>query len=113
MLQAWLDAAEEALTTPFISQTNETVSQPMLISQAQQDQKNLLGMVIAFRALLRCFEADGEVALSLCQQALTLLSADNTLGRMQIASAQFVAYYTSSANDVVFHHCNADSGPSI
>ncbi len=101
MLQGWLDAAEEALSAPLISQTSETTSELILSSQAQQNQKNLLGMVITFRAMFRCFEADGEVALSLCQQALTLLSADDTLGRMQVAIMRFIAYYTSSANDVV------------
>jgi LuxR family maltose regulon positive regulatory protein len=101
LLQVWLDAAQEALSAPLISQTSETISEPMLFSQAQQDQKNLRGMVIAFRTLLRCYEADGEVALSLCQQALALLSAENSIGHIQVFMVQFIAYYTSSANDVV------------
>ena len=56
MLQIWIDAAEKALTTPLISEIHETVRQLMLASQAQQDQKDLLGMVIAFRALLHCYQ---------------------------------------------------------
>ncbi|HEX3641525.1 MAG TPA: LuxR C-terminal-related transcriptional regulator, partial [Ktedonobacteraceae bacterium] len=42
-----------------------------------------------------------KVALSLCQQALALLSAENSIARIQVFMVQFIAYYTSSANDVV------------
>ena len=46
-------------------------------------------------------EEDGEAALPLCQRALALLSAKNIVGRIQVAIAQLIAYYISSANDAV------------
>lgn len=109
LLQAWLDAAQEALSAPLISQTSETISEPMLSSY----QKDLRGMVIAFRALLRSLEADGEVALSLCQQALALLSAENGIGHMSVFMVQHIAYYISSANDVVAAFASAQQAVSL
>ena len=61
----------------------------MLAPEAQQEQENLLGEVIAFRAILQSYQEDGQAALSLCQQALSLLSADNFMTRAyQSACAQ-------------------------
>ena len=57
--------------------------------------------MIAFRAILRSYQEDGQAALPLCQQAFALLSAENYLVRAQVACAQFWAYYTSAANDAV------------
>jgi LuxR family maltose regulon positive regulatory protein len=100
MLQAWLDAAEEAAKTWLISQTQEQVFDPILASQAWQNQENVLGEVIGWHALLRSIEEDSK-ALTLCQQALALLSADNMVSRSLIAIAQSVAYLNSSANDAM------------
>ncbi|HEY4036625.1 MAG TPA: LuxR C-terminal-related transcriptional regulator, partial [Ktedonobacteraceae bacterium] len=93
-LQAWLDAAEAALTASLTMQTSTD------LPQARKEQENLLGEVIAWQAQLRSFQ-EGHVALSRCQQALTLLSADNNMVRAQLASAQLIASYASSANNAV------------
>src|SRR6202023_2550310 len=53
-----------------------------------------------WRATLRSLDNDGEAALPLCQQALTLLSPDNYIVRSYVALAELFAYYFS-ANDVV------------
>ena len=53
MLQGWLDAAEATLTASLTTQTHEDASHTMLTPQARQEQENLLGEVIAFRAFLR------------------------------------------------------------
>ncbi len=101
MLNGWLDAAEATLTTSLTRQGNEENSDLMLELQSRQEQENLLGEVIAWRAALWFLTEDGEVSLTLCQRALSLLSAGNTLGRAQIANFQIHTYYTSAANDIV------------
>jgi len=100
-LVAWLDTAEETLTASLRAQTSEGVSHTLLAPEMRQDQENLLGEVIAFRAFLYCFEGDGQTALALCQQALTLLSAQNFSTRVHVATSQIIAHYTSAANDAV------------
>ena len=99
-LEAWLDAAEARLTASFTVQTNQDASQPMLDPKELQEQKNLLGEVLAFRAMLRsCQEEDGQIALSLCQQAESLLSANNFIAHAQVSFARMQASYLSSLND--------------
>jgi hypothetical protein len=51
VLTAWL-------TTPI----NENTFEPMLASQARQDQENLLGEVIAWRAVLLSYQANRPLA---------------------------------------------------
>src|SRR5262249_39118453 len=76
--------------------------QTILPSETQQDQEDLLGRVLALRALLQSYQDDDECATSsLCHKALTLLSADNFLSRTTVACAQFWASYSSSANNAV------------
>lgn len=101
ILESWLDSAEAALTTSPVKTIDTDPSTPTLIPHARKEQENLLGEVIAFRALMRSYQENGQTALPLCQQALALLSADNYLVRAQVACAQFWAYYTSAANDAV------------
>ncbi len=104
ILEDWLDAAETALTTsPRDAIDTETLDpiDPISIPQTREEQANLLGEVTAFRALVRSYQKNGETALPLCQQALTLLPANNYLVCTQVACAQFWAYYTSTANDAV------------
>jgi LuxR family maltose regulon positive regulatory protein len=102
MLQTWLDAAEVTLTVSLTTQTDEDASSPMLSPQARQEQENLLGDLIACRAFLESFkEEGGQGTLVLCQQALSLLSADNSILRAQVYWAQLRTYYISSANDAV------------
>ncbi|HEX3643036.1 MAG TPA: LuxR family transcriptional regulator, partial [Ktedonobacteraceae bacterium] len=99
-LQAWLDAAEAALTASLTMQTSTDLPHIELVPQARKEQKNLLGEVIAWQAQLRSFQ-EGQVALPLCQRALTLLSADNSMVRAQVACAQLIASYASSTNNAV------------
>ncbi|HEX3642061.1 MAG TPA: LuxR C-terminal-related transcriptional regulator, partial [Ktedonobacteraceae bacterium] len=99
-LQVWLDAAEATLTTSLTRHPGADASPPIPVSQAQQEQENLLGEVFAFRALLKSHEEDGPAALALCQQALALLSAQDYIGHAQVAFAQLVNSYTTSTNGV-------------
>jgi len=99
VVDAWLDESEAMLATSLTTQ-KETLPQ-MLTPQERQKQEDLLGEEIAWRAFMRCHVGDGQVALSLCQQALSLLSADNYLVRAIVNWAQFRASYVSSANDAV------------
>jgi len=48
-----------------------------------------------------CIEENAQAALPLCQQALTLLSAENFAARAFVAWAQQRALYSSAANDAV------------
>src|SRR5260370_26115075 len=98
-LEPWLDAAEATLTASLMAQTQEDTSPTMLAPQARQELENHLGEVIAFRAVVRGHEEDGQGILPLCQQALALLSADNIGARTFAAWAQLRALYASAAND--------------
>ncbi|HEX3642220.1 MAG TPA: LuxR family transcriptional regulator, partial [Ktedonobacteraceae bacterium] len=95
MLDAWFNAAEAKLKT----QISDDVSPPILTSQARQEQEDLLGEMIAWHAYMKSFQEEGEATLSLCQQALSHLSAGNALAHAPVAWAQLMTYYTSSAND--------------
>jgi len=102
MLNTWLDEAEARLTASLEMQTHAGASQPTPTASAQQEQENLLGEVITWRALLQCIWEDrGQAALSLCQRALVLLPERNALARGQVAWAQLEASYVSSANNAV------------
>jgi len=100
-LQAWFDAAEATLTASLTTQTQTNGLSSTLTPQARQEQENLLGEVIAFRAILQSYQQDGQRALPLFQQALALLSADNLVVRAHVGHAQLLASYFSSANDAV------------
>jgi LuxR family transcriptional regulator, maltose regulon positive regulatory protein len=93
-LQAWLDMAQKTLTASLTGDSLQLVLAP----QARQEQENLLGEVIAFCAYLQGFQGNGIAILELCQRALSLLSAENSLIRAHLAFPQMMAYYTS-AND--------------
>src|SRR5260370_5527834 len=90
MQQAWLNAAEATLTT----QMHEESSPEVLL-----EQRNLLGSVIGFRAVLQSYREHAQAAFPLYQQALSLLSEHNFVARSQVAVAQVYAYYASVAND--------------
>jgi LuxR family maltose regulon positive regulatory protein len=101
MLDVWFNAAEAKLTASLSKQISESTISPMLTPEAQREQEDLLGEVITWRAYLQSFSENGEIALALCQQALSLLSAENTMGRAVVAIPQLMTYYTSAANDAV------------
>jgi LuxR family maltose regulon positive regulatory protein len=98
-LQSWLDTAEAALMALLANQAPKDTSRSLLLSQATQEQKDLLGVIISFRALLQSFQPDGELALPLCQQALELLSLDNSMVRATVFRISSTVYYSSSLND--------------
>jgi LuxR family maltose regulon positive regulatory protein len=98
-LETWLSTAETLLSASLPVQTNQDTGQPILNPKERQERKNLLGELIAFRALMESHQEEGEKALSRCQQALTLLSAENFVARTQVSLAQLRACYVSSAND--------------
>jgi LuxR family maltose regulon positive regulatory protein len=101
MLETWFNAAEAKLTASLSRQTPEGTTSTMLTPEAQREQEDLLGEVITWRAYLQSFSEHGEIALALCQQALSLLSPENTMGRALVALPQLMTYYTSAANDAV------------
>jgi len=102
LLYAWLDAAEARLLASRRTQPPLDASLPTLTEQERQEQQNLLGEVMAHRAFLQSFEAEGgQATLALCQQALAFLSADNTVARIFVAQAQMMTFYVSSPNDAV------------
>jgi LuxR family transcriptional regulator, maltose regulon positive regulatory protein len=99
-LQTWLSMAETTLTASVVRHSCEDGSQLMLTSQVRQEQENLLGEVIAFRAYLQGFQENGAAVLELCQRAFSLLSEENALTRAHLSLSKMMAYFTS-ANDVV------------
>jgi len=101
MMEAWLNIAEATLTASLTTQTDQENSPLLLAPHRQQDLKDLLGEVIAWRALLWSFQQKGRAALALCQQALALLSAQNFVARALVAYFQVQALYSSSVNDAV------------
>jgi LuxR family maltose regulon positive regulatory protein len=101
MLTNWLDIAEASLTTA----TQEQASSMAADDAMRQEQQNLLGEIIAFRAFLRVQYGDDPEVFLLCQKALSLLPQDH-IARSQVALTQFLAHYVSSANDAetAFHY---------
>jgi LuxR family maltose regulon positive regulatory protein len=99
LLHSWLDAAEATLTASLAVQTHPDAFPTMLPPHMQQEQQNLLGSIMGFRAALRSFEGDGWTALALCEQALTLISADNVLARSLNLETQALAFSFSDVND--------------
>jgi LuxR family transcriptional regulator, maltose regulon positive regulatory protein len=89
VVEGWLHAAEMTLTA----------SLPTLDLQARQDQEDLLGAVIVFRALVQSYQENAEVALALCQQALPLFSADKFGAYIEYARLR--AFYVSTANNAL------------
>ncbi len=96
-MESWLDVAEARLTASLQTQPDENVSSTIPACQTQQEQQDLLGVVISIRALLRSYQEDGQAALSLCEQALALLSPDNIIAHAGIAHTQHVIYGISRA----------------
>jgi LuxR family maltose regulon positive regulatory protein len=57
--------------------------------------------VLILRALLQSFQEDGQAAFTLYEQALNLLSADNSAFKSIISIGKLFGYSYSSANDAV------------
>jgi LuxR family transcriptional regulator, maltose regulon positive regulatory protein len=96
-IEGWLDAAEALLKASLTGSSHEQDA------QARQEQENLLGAVISWRAFLEVegYQKDAEAPLflSLCRQALSLFSPENLAGRSHVAGIQLVGYYSSSPNN--------------
>jgi len=99
VLESWLNGVEAMLIDALTQDSHKQSSPLMPISQARQEQENLLGEAITYRALLRSVGENGEAALPLCQQALAQLSANNFGARAHIAVTQIFITYSSSVND--------------
>jgi hypothetical protein len=91
-----LDAAEATLTASLTRQPHEGTFPTMLTLSMQREQENLLGGLINIRALLHTIEGDGDTALVLFQQTLTLVPTDNLLIRSQNAMGQMMAFFMAS-----------------
>ena len=98
MQQVWLNTAEATLMASLATQMHENASS-ILASEGQQEQRNLLGSLIGFRAVLQSYREGAEAVLPLCQQVLSLISADHVEARIHVAIAQIWAYNTSVVND--------------
>ena len=100
LLSTWLDLAETALMASFKEQMPIEVSQGSSSLQEQQERTDLLGRLLILRAFLHSFQEDGQVSLTLDEQALALLSPENVAFRAIAAFVNSRACYTS-LNDVV------------
>jgi LuxR family maltose regulon positive regulatory protein len=98
LLFTWLDLAEATLRASLKEQISV---QGSLSAQGQQKQMDQLGKALTLRAFLQCYEEDGQAGLVLSEQALAHLSPENTAFLAIVAVAKSIAYYRSSANDVV------------
>jgi LuxR family maltose regulon positive regulatory protein len=95
MLKTWLEVVEATVTASLTQQIQEDVLHPTPNQKFLQEQQNLLGTAITGRAFIQSLDEHGEAALPLCEQALSLLSADNYSTRINLAWAQLYAYYYS------------------
>ncbi len=100
LLDRWLDIAEARLTASLTTLEHKEASYSMSDPKIQQELKTQLGRVFTQRAMLRALSANGQAALVHCQQALSLLSADNLMARAMVAWCQVWAFYYS-VNDAV------------
>jgi LuxR family maltose regulon positive regulatory protein len=82
VLDAWLIQAEDALA----SHSREHSENEGSTTTTPSEQNDLLGEILATRALLAPFLGDAQAALALCEQALLLLAVHN------LAARQFVTY---------------------
>jgi LuxR family maltose regulon positive regulatory protein len=104
MLEAWLNIAEARLTALLTPQTDQEDSPLLLASHTQQDLKDLLAEVIAWHAVLRGYQQKGRAALTLCQQALSLVSAENHMTHAIISITKTESYYHSENDAEVAIH---------
>ncbi|HWS82733.1 MAG TPA: LuxR C-terminal-related transcriptional regulator, partial [Ktedonobacteraceae bacterium] len=101
LLFTWLDMAEATVRASLKEQTLASVSQRNFSPQAQQEQMDLLGKILTYRAYLWSYLADGQAAFALHEQALALLSPENAAFRAIAAIGKSIAYYSSSANNAM------------
>ncbi len=98
LLYRWLDLAEMTLRASLKEQMPAEISQESPSSQAQQEQRDLLGMALTLRAYLLSYTADGQAAFALYEQAQAYLSPENARFHAVVAIGKLYAY-SSSAND--------------
>jgi LuxR family maltose regulon positive regulatory protein len=92
--------AEAALLAALRTPAPADTSCANLIPQAQQEQENLLGEVLAVRAHLQSL-VDDQATLVLCERAEALLSAENAAFRVIVAVANLNVCHSSAVNNVV------------
>jgi LuxR family maltose regulon positive regulatory protein len=98
LLKTWLEAVKAAVTASLSQQAQEDVLHSTPNPKFLQEQQNILGTAIAGLAFIQSIDEHGEAALPLCEQALSLLSADNYSARINLAWAQLYAYYYAVNN---------------
>jgi LuxR family maltose regulon positive regulatory protein len=104
MLEAWLNIAEARLTALQTPQTDQEESPLLLAPRRQQDLKDLLAEVVVWHALLWSYQQKGRAALTLCQQALSLLSAEKNITHALISITKTEAYYISENDAEIAIH---------
>jgi LuxR family maltose regulon positive regulatory protein len=98
VLVNWLDTAEETLLANLNKEHALSPDEEVISAQAQE-QRNLLGEVIAYRAWLLSMQEDGREALPLCDQARAYLAPENHITRAQLSFTQLMALFHSAANN--------------
>jgi len=88
VLDGWLIQAEAALAA---SRSGEGSQQERRASDGPAEQDDLLGEILAERALLAPFRGDAQAALPLCEQALLLLAEHNHAARQRVTYARALA----------------------
>ncbi len=99
LIHHWLDLAEAALRTSLKEQMSARPSQGEVSSPVLQEQRSLLGKLLALRTFLQSYTANADVAFVLYEQALAYLPAEETALRVLAIHGKGHAYYHSSANN--------------
>jgi LuxR family maltose regulon positive regulatory protein len=99
ILEAWLDSAETTLTAALTPQADQEHFPLLPAPHTEQDLKDLLAEVLVWHAFLWSYQQKERVALTRCQQALALLSAEKYMTRAMISLVKAELYATAE-NDV-------------
>jgi LuxR family transcriptional regulator, maltose regulon positive regulatory protein len=108
-IESWLHNAESALQATVPVPTDETTAPDTASLFERTAWDNLLGEIIAYRAIITGYNhSEGPATLALCQEAMAHLSEQNILVRAEIGYARSLAYY--SLGDIVASiHCTRES----
>jgi LuxR family maltose regulon positive regulatory protein len=91
VIEDWLQDAETALWSTF----NDRAGTDAISASEKDEQENLLGMIVAYRAIIAGYHrGDGQATLAFCQEALAHLPDWNVSARAEVAYAQALAYHS-------------------
>ena len=99
ILETWINTVETMLTDTLARPMQRENSSALGIPKERQEQENMLGEALTYRALLQALGKDGQTALPLCQQAQALLKADSVGAHAHLAVTKLFASYSSPIND--------------